>query len=432
MASVPNMANSALENIDIVNRTQTQLPDDAAQALRNRLGLAAGAPLRISYVPGPGDVAGTYTHWRDGRHDPRVPVFTYSAMYYELLEKLDAQGLLVTRHPGTESLPGDGEAQGGRVRFQRLLKGSKSGLLGYWRRELHYGRELLAHLNQFQPHVVIVSTDVPWFFWPQLGRNRVCLLSAHNTFWKMGGRPSGGAERLKLALMARAMRHLSGAVCTSQECARQVAALSGDTLPSWTEIPQQKRRFAIARDRKTARQICFIGRIVPAKGMKMLLEAFSKVAASRPDMSLVFAGSGTGEAQLRTQISELGDPRITFPGRLPSTEIHALLDRSDLLICPTRSDFAEGLGLVVAEAAAHGVPSIVSSMVPARELFSAACAVFPADDTAALSRLLEQVVNDEATYQSLCQGTVENQDRMLDRGFSWGSQLYRAMLGPRP
>lgn len=431
MTSAPNKADSALENADIVNRTQTQLPDDAAQALRSRLGLAAGAPLRISYVPGPGDVAGTYTHWGAGRHDPRVPVFTYSAMYYELLEKLDAQGLLVTRHPGTEPLPSDGEPQGGRVRFQRHLKGPKSGFLGYWRRELRYGRELLAHLNQFQPHVVIVSTDVPWFFWPQLGRNRVCLLSAHNTFWKMGDRPGAGAEGVKLALMARAMRHLSGAVCTSQECARQVTALSGDTLPNWTEIPQQKRRFAIARDRKTARRLCFIGRIVPAKGMKMLLEAFSKVAASRPDMSLVFAGSGTGEEALRAEIAALQDPRITFPGRLPSAEIHALLDQSDLLICPTRSDFAEGLGLVVAEAAAHGVPSIVSSMVPARELFSAACSVFPADDTAALTNLLEQVISDEATYEKLCQGTAENQDKMLDRNHSWGSQIYRAMLGSR-
>lgn len=416
------------EHADVVNRSQTVLPDHAAAALRKQLGLAPDAELRIAYVPGPGDAAGTYGHWKNGEHDPRVPVFTYSSMYYELLEKLDAQGLLVTRHPGTDPLPDD---PNGRVQFRRHVRGSKDGVLGFWRREFRYGRGLLQHIDAFAPHVLVVSTDVPWFFWPRLSKNRVLLLSAHNTFWKMGARPTQGTTRLQLAAIARAMRSLSGAVCTSQECARQIADLSGGSLPSWTEIPQQKRGYQNLRDRKVMRDICFVGRIVRAKGMKMLLDAFSTVACDRPEMTLTFAGNGVGEEELRAQIAELGDTRVHFPGRLPAAEVHALLDRSDLLVCPTLTDFAEGLGLVVAEAAAHGVPSVASSVVPAQELFSSCCTVFEADNTAALTAELERLASNDAAYQALCAGTAENHARMLDRSLGWGSQLYQAMIGAR-
>lgn len=428
------------ENADVAARKQTVLPAaasgdtdvDAAAALRAKLGLATDAPLRIAYVPGPGDAVGTFGHWRNGEHDPRVPVFTYSSMYYELLEKLDAQGLLVTRNPGTDAASiAKNTPPEARVTFQHHLKGPKDGFAGYWRREVAYGRGLMRYITRFDPHVVVISTDVPWFIWPQLGRNRVCFLSAHNTFWKMGGAPSGLRQGLRLKATRYAMKGLSGAVCTSFECARQIKILSQDTLPTWVEIPQQKRRFANMRSRDAVRDICFIGRIEEAKGMFMLLDAFAAVAKDRPDMTLTFAGSGRTEQALSDRIAAMADPRICFLGRLPAAGIHDMLDRSDLLVCPTRTDFAEGLGLVVAEAAAHGVPSIVSTMVPARDLFGSACAVFAADDTQALIDTLEGLIARPEAFRALCDGTAEKLDMMLDRNLSWGSRLYQAMLGTR-
>jgi glycogen(starch) synthase len=416
------------ENTDVAARTQTILAADAGPALRKKLGLTSDAQMRIAYVPGPGDVIGTFGNWRNNQHDPRVPVFTYSSMFYELLEKLNAQGLLVTRHPATDPVP---DAPDQRVSFQRLIKKPDTGFAGYWRREATYGRALMRHVEKFDPHIVVVSTDVPWFFWPKLGKNRICLLSAHNTFWLMGAPPTRALTKLRLWLTARAMSGLSGAVCTSDECARQIDALSKGTVPTWTEIPQQKRSYAIVRSRKTVRHICFVGRIVMAKGMHMLIDAFSKVARDRPDMTLTFAGSGIAEDALNARIAELRDTRIRFPGRLPAADVHMLLDNSDLLVCPTRTDFAEGLGLVVAEAAAHGVPSVVSSVVPARDLFTDACATFPANDTAALTDILETLVHSPDLYQALCDGTAQNRDIMLDRSRSWGSQLVHAMLGAR-
>lgn len=64
------------------------LPADAPEKLRLRLGLDPDAPLRISYIPGPGDLAGTYECWRRREHDPRIPIITYSAQFFELVKRL--------------------------------------------------------------------------------------------------------------------------------------------------------------------------------------------------------------------------------------------------------------------------------------------------------------------------------------------------------
>ena len=41
-------------------------------------------PLRIVYAAGPGDVVGTYRHWKEGRDDPSQVAITYSGQFYDL------------------------------------------------------------------------------------------------------------------------------------------------------------------------------------------------------------------------------------------------------------------------------------------------------------------------------------------------------------
>ena len=71
------------------------LPDTAAEQLRRRFG-PGDAPLRLSYFCGPGDVLGTYRHWCEGRHDPRVPIITYSSMFFELVRRLNARAQVIS------------------------------------------------------------------------------------------------------------------------------------------------------------------------------------------------------------------------------------------------------------------------------------------------------------------------------------------------
>ena len=59
-------------------------------------------PLRILYAAGPGNVLGTYRHWREGKDDPTQVAITYSGQFYEVCQELNAQTYVIAtcRIPG--------------------------------------------------------------------------------------------------------------------------------------------------------------------------------------------------------------------------------------------------------------------------------------------------------------------------------------------
>jgi len=97
-----------------------------------------------------------------------------------------------------------------------------------------------------------------------------------------------------------------------------------------------------------------VGRLVPQKGFDLLLEAFAKAVADRPDWTLTIWGDGPERAALEEQRERLGlKDRVYLPGltRAPGTWTHD----ADLFVLSSRF---EGWGLVVGEAMAAGIPTI--------------------------------------------------------------------------
>lgn len=97
----------------------------------------------------------------------------------------------------------------------------------------------------------------------------------------------------------------------------------------------------------------YLGRLVPQKGIELLLKTLTTQLADR-DCSLVVAGQGDAgyESMLKRNYV---DPRIRFVGFVESGEV---LSQIDVLLVP--SLWEEPLGRVWLEAYAHGVPVIAS------------------------------------------------------------------------
>lgn len=391
------------------------LPEQTGTEVRAQLGLSEDAELRLSFLAGNGDVVGTWRHWQAGEHDPRVPVVTYSAMFYDLVHSLSAQAQVISPFaaPDQDSAP---------FRFDTVTRPPWSGRFGYWRSTAAYGRALTQAVARFDPHVVLVHSDSPASVWAGLrqGKRRV-VLSAHNTYWPMNRPPTGWKSRLKLGLLRRQARALDGAVCTSAECLRQVRQLTRADLPGAVQTPQMLRRFEVQQHSR-ARRLLYLGRVETSKGVFDLLEAFTALTLRHTDLSLRFAGQGRAADRLAARISETpGD--VAYLGQLDATGVHQAIANADLVICPTTTAFDEGLAMVTLEAAAHGIPSVLSDVVPALDLLGPACAVYPADDTPALTSCLEGLISDDAAYQRLCAATRAPREGLLDRSRSWGSEL---------
>ena len=101
-----------------------------------------------------------------------------------------------------------------------------------------------------------------------------------------------------------------------------------------------------------------VGRLVPAKGHAVLIEAFSKIAGQLPGAELHIYGYGPLEQELRDLAARLGmEDRITLEGRVEDSA--AAFESLDIFVF---SSLNEGLPLVILEAMAAGLP-VVSTRV---------------------------------------------------------------------
>ena len=133
-----------------------------------------------------------------------------------------------------------------------------------------------------------------------------------------------------------------------------------------------------------------IGRLVPAKGHGVLLDAFARVAAAVPDAELSIYGYGALEDDLRAQIARLGlEGRARLEGR---TENPAeTLQLFDVFVL---SSLNEGLPLVILEAMAAGLPVITTNVGGIPEIAPAEIAwLVPPGDADALARAMIASVN---------------------------------------
>ena len=105
-------------------------------------------------------------------------------------------------------------------------------------------------------------------------------------------------------------------------------------------------------EREAGLHLVTLSRLVPHKQIEHAIDTVAAVPGSVLDI----IGSGWWEAQLREYVEkhDLTD-RVRFRGQVTEDYKHALLDRADIHLMPSRM---EGWGLAVMEAAQHGVPTI--------------------------------------------------------------------------
>jgi glycosyltransferase involved in cell wall biosynthesis len=129
--------------------------------------------------------------------------------------------------------------------------------------------------------------------------------------------------------------------------------------------PEVQRREFLARypELSGKRLLLSMGRIHLKKGCDLLIEAFADAARSDPELHLVMAGPDQtgwkGELQQLAEARGVG-PRITWTGMLSGDLKWGALRASDAFILPSH---AENFGIVVAEALACGLPTLISNKV---------------------------------------------------------------------
>ena len=114
-------------------------------------------------------------------------------------------------------------------------------------------------------------------------------------------------------------------------------------------------------------ELLFVGRLTAQKGGELLVRAFSKVVAVRPDTALTVIGRGPQMESLRALSEMLGVAQnVKFLGAIANENLPELYRNASVLVFPSVTD--EGFGLACAEALACECPVIASDLNAAREL----------------------------------------------------------------
>jgi phosphatidylinositol alpha-1,6-mannosyltransferase len=170
-----------------------------------------------------------------------------------------------------------------------------------------------------------------------------------------GGYPIREAERVAGGPLRQAVEVPPGVDST------RYAHLAGE------ERDQVRRRLGIPEG---ALAVVSVSRLVPRKGMDVLIQAVARLHGDHPDLFLAIAGAGRDASRLRRIIERTRAP-ASLLGRVSETDKSALLGASDVFVMACRNRWRgleqEGFGIVFLEAAAAGVPQVAGDSGGAAE-----------------------------------------------------------------
>jgi phosphatidylinositol alpha-1,6-mannosyltransferase len=180
------------------------------------------------------------------------------------------------------------------------------------------------------------------------------------------------AARLALA---RVLAGASLAICAGGYPEAEARRAAGDRMPPVLSIPPgvdvERFRPLRAAERRAARQrlglpaggalITSVSRLVPRKGMDVLIAAADALVPSYPGLTVAIGGAGRDRRRIE-RLAARSATNVVLLGRVADADLPALVGCGDVFAMLCRSRWggleAEGFGIVFLEAAACGVPQV--------------------------------------------------------------------------
>lgn len=207
-----------------------------------------------------------------------------------------------------------------------------------------------------------------------------------------------------------------------------VPILYGLDLPEeiYSPSPQELRHRFGVEDHMPV--LAAVGRLVTSKGHRTLIESLPIVLKEVGETTLLIAGSGPLEGDLKKLARKLGvEERVRFLGFL--NDVDPLYRTIDLLVHPS---LREGFGLTVLEAMGHGLPVIASRVTALPEIVEdgkTGILVAP-QNTQALAEAIIRILKDKPLRMKMGAAGLRRMTEhfLLDRMVRETEELYDEIL----
>jgi phosphatidylinositol alpha-1,6-mannosyltransferase len=352
------------------------------------------------------------------------------AYLWELWRRMDPSSFAVltaSSHPGAAAF--DAEQKGLGFRIERVPSRVLLPTPAVVRRIRDTAQDVGASLVVLDPALPLGLVG------PSLGSLPYGVV-LHGAEVTVPGRLPGSRQALAKVLAGSVL-----AVCAGGYPAAEARRVAGDHMPPVVEVPPgvdvERLRPLTAAGRRKARAalglspegpvVVSVSRLVPRKGMDVLIEAAAALVPSFPDLTVVIGGAGRDRTRLEARVRASGAP-VRMVGAVPDDELARFYGVADVFVMACRDRWfgleQEGFGIVFLEAAACGVPQVAGRSGGADEAVvdgKTGLVVDDPGDSGRVAGALRRLLTDDELRRRMGRAAR----RRVQRGFAWDFLAHR-------
>ncbi len=240
-------------------------------------------------------------------------------------------------------------------------------------------------------------------------------------------------KQLVYKQVIRAVAHKSRAILTPTEFVKQdMVHFSGApedkitvTYESADAIPDPPESISELEGKP---YIMYVGRPTPHKNLGRLIEAFTELQKSQPELRLVLAGKmDVLYARHRQYVEDHAIPNVVFTDFVSEGQLRWLYEQCRAYVFPSLS---EGFGLPGLEAMIHGAPVVSSNATCLPEVYGDAAHYFDPLSVPEMVRAISDVLRDDALRSRLvAEGFKQVQKYSWYRMAEQTLKIYNKVLG---
>ncbi len=152
-------------------------------------------------------------------------------------------------------------------------------------------------------------------------------------------------------------------------------------------------KFKPLDDVEEKNQILWVGRFLPGKGVRYLIEAFSLLKDEHDDLTLKLVGEGPLKEELEEKARELGVlDSIIFEGIVENDKMPEVYNESKVFAL---SSLTEGVPRTVLEALSCGTPVVSTDLPQIREIIDGCGYIVSQKDSKELSECIAKLFEDQ-------------------------------------
>lgn len=169
------------------------------------------------------------------------------------------------------------------------------------------------------------------------------------------------------------------------------------------------------------KEVLWIGKYVPGKGVEYLLRGFQRFSRNFPDYTLLMIGRGPQRDDCLKMIDDLClTEKVILKDFVQNKELPDVYRQSSIFVLPS---LEEGVPRTILEAMACGVPVVCTELPQLVDIVTGSGILVPVKDSEALAEALIQIVTDPDRARQL----GENGRDRVTSDFSWEDTVRKTL-----